>query len=240
MKSIALLVSVNYNDYLDFLLPINIKQFDKIIVLTVKSDKKCIEICKKYKKVKCGVFDDSILNFNQRKFNKGKLLNQGLAFLDKINYNGILTLTDADIMFPSNYKYLVNNIKSWKQKMYSLRRYDSTDKYKLKEYCKTKDPKKLNFYPHMWVGYCQIFQYNPNHLRFNEDCDADTYDMIFLKDFEKKCKTLYETSNNKIAGFESGIFDYLSYKDYVVHLGSPTKNHKGRVTENFFISQRNM
>ena len=35
----ALLVSVNYSDYLEVALPYNTKQFDEIIVLTIESDK---------------------------------------------------------------------------------------------------------------------------------------------------------------------------------------------------------
>ena len=65
----ALLTSVNYNDFLDFLLPKNISQFDEIIVLTVESDKECKKVCEKYKGVRCLVFDDSVLKTNGKNFN---------------------------------------------------------------------------------------------------------------------------------------------------------------------------
>lgn len=45
----ALLVSVNYSDYLEVALPYNTKQFDEIIVLTIKSDYKA----NKPKRIKC-------------------------------------------------------------------------------------------------------------------------------------------------------------------------------------------
>ena len=51
-------------------LPRNISQFDKIIVLTIKSDKECQKICKKYKNVLCLVFEDEIIKKNNKSFNK--------------------------------------------------------------------------------------------------------------------------------------------------------------------------
>jgi len=58
----ALLVSVNYADYLEAVLPHNALQFDKIIVLTIESDKACQDLCSKYSNVKCLVFRDGVLN----------------------------------------------------------------------------------------------------------------------------------------------------------------------------------
>ena len=50
-KVIAALVSVNYSDFLELVLPFNTKIFDTIYVITTKEDKKCIDICSKYNNV---------------------------------------------------------------------------------------------------------------------------------------------------------------------------------------------
>ena len=87
----ALLTSVNYNDFLEFLLPKNLSQFDEIIVLTVESDTDCKRICDRYDRVRCLVFEDSVLKKHGKNFNKG-VYNKGLEYLDSINYNEWLCL----------------------------------------------------------------------------------------------------------------------------------------------------
>lgn len=225
-NSIALMVSVNYNDFLQYLLPINSQQFDKIIVLTTKSDKTCIEICEQYDKVECLSFDDSILNFNELKFNKGHLLNQGLNYLNEMQYDGILTLTDSDIMFPSNYKHLINKTTQWTRKLYTLNRYDCPDEETLTKYFKDLDLTNLELYPASWMGYCQIFKYNAGQFRFSEKYNADGYDIEFIKHFKKRTKPRKLREGRKLK--------YLSKDDVLIHLGIPEKNWSGRITEEFF------
>ena len=65
----TLLVSVNYNDFLDFLLPKNKTQFDEIIVLTIESDVECQKICEKHDNVRCLAFDDSVIKKHNKNFN---------------------------------------------------------------------------------------------------------------------------------------------------------------------------
>lgn len=224
--STALLVSVNYNDFLQYLLPINLIQFDKIIVLTIKSDKTCIEICEKYDKVECLSFDDSILNFNGLQFNKGHLLNHGLDYLNEMQYDGILTLTDSDIMFPSNYKHLINKTTKWTSKLYTLSRYDCLDEETLTKYLKDLDLTNLRLYPLNWLGYCQIFKYNAGQFRFTEKHNAEEYDIEFIKHFKKRIKIKDIRESRKLR--------YLSKDDVLIHLGIPGKNWSGRITEEFF------
>lgn len=224
--SIALMVSVNYNDFLQYLLPINSQQFDKIIVLTTKSDKTCIEICEKYNKVECLSFDDSILNFNGLRFNKGHLLNQGLDYLNEMQYDGILTLTDSDIMFPSNYKHLINKTTQWVSKLYTLNRYDCPDEETLTKYLKDLDLTNLRLYPASWLGYCQIFKYSAGRFRFSENYNAEKSDIIFVRHWKKRNKPAKMREGRKLK--------YLSKDDVLIHLGIAGKNWKGRVTEEFF------
>lgn len=226
LNSVALMVSVNYNDFLQYLLPINSQQFDKIIVLTIKSDKTCIEICEQYDKVECLSFDDSILNFNELKFNKGHLLNQGLDYLNEMKYDGVLTLTDSDIMFPTNYKHLINTTTNWTSKLYTLNRYDCADEETLTQYFKDLDLTNLRLYPASWLGYCQILKYNAGRFRFSEKYNADGYDIEFIKHFKKRIKKRDIREGRKLR--------YLSKDDVLIHLGIPGKNWSGRITEEFF------
>jgi hypothetical protein len=97
MKS--LLVSVNYSDYLDYILPYNSLIFDEIIVVTIKSDIDCQKVCNKHKTVKCIVVEDSLIKYNNAAFNKGRLVNEGMSYLEGENYQGFLCLTDSDVIF---------------------------------------------------------------------------------------------------------------------------------------------
>ena len=60
-KLIAALVSINYSDFLELVLPFNTKIFDTIYVITTKEDKKCIDICSKYNNIKCFIVENNIL-----------------------------------------------------------------------------------------------------------------------------------------------------------------------------------
>ena len=106
----TIITSVNYNEFLEFLLPKNMSHFDDIIVLTVESDVECKRICDEYENVRCLVFGDDILKKNGRTFNKGALINKGLEYLDSINYRDWLTFLDSDVLLPDNFKELVEKL----------------------------------------------------------------------------------------------------------------------------------
>ena len=103
----ALLVSVNYSDYLEVALPYNVLQFDQIIILTIESDNGCQEVCSKHSNVKCLAFPDNLIKKNGLNFNRGALFNEGFKYLNETGYSDWLVMTDADIIFPENFNKLM-------------------------------------------------------------------------------------------------------------------------------------
>lgn len=229
----GILVSVNYSDFLAFVLPRNISQFDKIIVLTIKSDKECQKICKKYKNVLCLVFEDEIIKKNNKSFNKGALLNKALEYLDSINYSSWLVFTDSDILFPSTFKKMVDDLPITPNVLFSLDRYDFETYSQYSEFEKTSDLSLLgNKYYCSFAGYCQVFLYRKNQYYLTEYADACDVDWIFLKKFGRtrlsKRKVLCSSANP-----EPHPFKYISDTEYVIHLGVEGENHFGRKTVTF-------
>ena len=239
----ALLVSVNYSDYLEVALPYNTKQFDEIIVLTIESDKECQDLCSKYSNVKCLAFPDNILKKNGKTFNKGALINKGFEYLNEINYSDWLVMTDSDIVFPENFKELMSSKEKDPNILYGMNRKHCDRLAQFKRYVRTKQDTLLVVSCEIpFIGFCQIFVYKVNELSFTEDWDGDCNDIIFLTHFSEEFKTFMD-SNTKTTKFPKyGIkpallkdsnFINLSRTDFVIHLGKPKKNWKGRTTEPF-------
>lgn len=222
----ALLVSVNYNDFLDFLLPKNKTQFDEIIVLTIKSDVECQKICEKHDNVRCLAFDDSVIKKHNKNFNKGALYNKGLEYLDSISYEDWLVFTDADILFPDSFKNMVNELKKQKRVLYTLNRYDCETFDVYKNYMKTKDMSVLgDKYYCPFAGYCQLFLYEPTQMKVKETGEADVYDWHHLRRFGRPRLRFRKKQN---------VFKFLSKDKFVIHLGQHLVNIKGRVSGRYF------
>jgi hypothetical protein len=239
----ALLVSVNYSDYLEIALPYNTKQFDQIIVLTVESDKACQDLCNKYSNVKCLVFPDRILKKNGKQFNKGAILNAGFRYLNERNYSDWLVLTDSDIIFPENFKDFFLSKEKNKDIMYGMDRKHCFDKQTLNTYMKTKNDELLKTLRE-WgpcIGCCQIFFYTANKFSYSENNDAQLSDLHFLMDFLKiktvvdspLTQTLFNKVIRPIVMNNPNVNSQLLKELFLIHLGDRGKNWKGRVTNLF-------
>lgn len=239
----ALLVSVNYSDYLEVALSYNTKQFDKIIVLTIESDKACQEVCSKHSNVKCLVYSDEILKKNGAKFNKGAIMNKGLEYLNSIKYSDWLVLTDSDIIFPENFKDLLLSKNKDLNILFSMKRKCCVDSKTLKEYSETKNDTLLEIVrgDMDFIGFCQIFIYQPDKIKFYEEYNADVYDLLFLIDFNKNMQTFYSKKPTYQEIFPllakevrgSPNFILFPNNNFVIHLGEIKKNWRGRITEKF-------
>jgi hypothetical protein len=98
----AVIVCVNYDDYLAITLPRHINLFDNLVVVTSTEDVKTQELCTEMG-VKC-IVTDSFYD-NSAMFNKGKAINQGLQALDLSDW---VLFLDADILLPKDFRYLIN------------------------------------------------------------------------------------------------------------------------------------
>ena len=163
-KLIAALVSVNYSDFLELVLPFNTKIFDTIYVITTKEDEECIDICSKYDNVNCFIVGDTVLKKNNTSFNRGAAYNLLFDKLSLEEYNEWICLTDSDIIFPPNLRELVSKVDYGP--MYSLPRSFCQNENQFKRYISAVESGK----PHslsvdrrspkdvFGIGYMQLFQ----------------------------------------------------------------------------------
>lgn len=91
MKLEAVIVCINYGDFLAATLPTNKEKFDRVVVVTTTKDTETIEVCRK-NHVKCIQYDD--VYENDSVANKAIAINKGLDYLDK---DGWILQLDADI-----------------------------------------------------------------------------------------------------------------------------------------------
>lgn len=98
MKIEAVMVCVEYADFLKYTLPEALNHLDKIVVVTTPEDKATQALCTKY-----GVdFVDTHVFFEDGdKFNKGRAINLGLSHL---RHDGWLLHLDADILLPHGFR----------------------------------------------------------------------------------------------------------------------------------------
>lgn len=101
----AVVVCVNYADFLAHTLPYNKTHFNKIVVVTDTKDLATKQLCE-YHHVECirtDVFYD-----NGDVFNKGKAINEGLK---KLSMKGWVVQLDADIYLPPLTRFILNNLE---------------------------------------------------------------------------------------------------------------------------------
>lgn len=94
----AVIVCVNYSDFLKATLPYNIPYFDNIVVVTSFEDKRTQELCRHYN------IDPVITNCfyeSDDPFNKARGINLGFAHL---RHNSWVLHMDADILLPHNFR----------------------------------------------------------------------------------------------------------------------------------------
>lgn len=114
MKLEAIIVCVNYSDFLAWTLPFSRQQFDNIIIITDKNDAKTQALCE-YWHIKCIRTE---INKDEG-FPKGKLINIGL---ENLIYNDWVVHQDADLYLPPHFRRLFENITKDAQSIYTMDR----------------------------------------------------------------------------------------------------------------------
>ena len=207
-KLISALVSINYSDFLDLVLPFNTKIFDTIYVITAKYDKECIQVCSKHKNVKTFFVDDEAIK-KHGNFNKGAIWNVFFDFLISQNFNDWICLTDSDIIFPPDLKSLLVNLDD--NSLYSLGRAFCQNENQFSRYTPEFHNHSMKRYTHATncIGYMQLFKFK-DHMRMSEEFGhGGKSDHIFVNQYFRKCTCLHD-------------------KYYCVHLGSTGTNWGGR------------
>ena len=118
MKIEAVTVCVDYSQYLKKIIS-NKNKLDRWVIVTHKSDKDTIKLCKK-ENIE---FVLSKKIFKNAKFAKGKAINEGLNVLEKKDW--ILHL-DADQLLPENFRDELNSINLNKKNLYGSYRYSES------------------------------------------------------------------------------------------------------------------
>lgn len=177
----VILVSVNYNNYLEKSLYHNTKIFDNIKVVTHSDDLECISICKKYK-VDYLLVDEIV---KDKTINKSLGLNKAIRSLKDPDW---ILIIDADIII--NKEICLKNLN--KEFLYTSDRYICEDmrnykKWKLGE-LDIKDIGKLEH--DRGIGFFQLFNYSmkekypdSNYGRYSESTWSD---ILFKKGFKNR------------------------------------------------------
>jgi len=160
MKIDAILTCVNYDDYLKFSLPENVKHFDRFVVVTDAEDKATSDIVLKNDAI-------CVIRANEDKFEangaKGRAINDGLKALEP---EGWVLHLDADIILPDNFREILEAQSLDEEKLYWVTRKQPRTEQQFAEYLKDKTTIKawegLNpeGSPDRWsgpFGYFQLF-----------------------------------------------------------------------------------
>lgn len=103
MKLEAIIVCVNYSDFLVHTLPQNKQHFDNLIVVTDFKDEVTKRVCE-YHHVKC--LQTDVFYENGNRFNKGKAINEGLK---NLSLDGWVVQLDADTYLPPLTRFILEN-----------------------------------------------------------------------------------------------------------------------------------
>jgi hypothetical protein len=116
MKIEAVVVCVNYSDFLVHTLAKNIELVDRLVVVSHYDDKATHRVCDKFSVdcIKTDVFHD-----DGDAFNKGRAINLGLS---NLRHDGWLLHMDADIMLPHRFRHALSMARLDKSCIYGCDR----------------------------------------------------------------------------------------------------------------------
>lgn len=112
----AVVVCVNYSDFLSHTLPYNKSMFNHMVVVTTPEDKGTQDVCQFYN-VQCLITD--VFTENGDPFNKAKGINFGLQHLSK---KGWVVHLDADIYLPPLTRGILERIELDPKNLYGVDR----------------------------------------------------------------------------------------------------------------------
>ena len=206
----AIMVSVNYYDFLEVTLPYNKEHFAEICVVTSTKDKRTQDVAHYHD---CSVYITDSFYDDGADFNKWKALEEAL---DAYGRRGWLCIMDADILWPRRATTLLQEMGLEAGKLYTPLRYLQTDLTKPILPEAKWDTLPIHRNRKEWAGYSQIFHCNDPALPINPP---------------------WHETNWKHAGGADSYFQQLWSPQnkvrppfQVLHLGPCGQNWSGRVT----------
>ncbi len=112
----AVVVCLNYADFLAETLPRNLSHIDRLVVVTGFEDHATREVCRKWS-VECVVTD--VFTEKGETFNKGAAINIGLGTLRQ---QGWIMQMDADIVLPNNFRGMLDKSALQRDSLYGCER----------------------------------------------------------------------------------------------------------------------
>lgn len=232
----AVIVCVDYSDFLAYTLPQAKLHLDYIVVVTTPADKETQQLCKHHN-VEC-IKTNSFYEGGD-KFNKAKGINEGLKYLS--NRDWVIHM-DADIYLPSMTRDILNKKNLDKTKIYGIDRLMCPDYESWVNYLKK--PRlihdswifvHLNAFPiasrvadyngdgYSPIGYFQLWHPNTSENKLYPEMHgaADRTDMLFAKKWDKSKRELLPEI----------VAIHLDSEDATVK--SMGKNWTGRKTQSF-------
>lgn len=233
----AVIISVNYSDFLELTLKENEKHFDHIVVITDTNDKSTPKVCKPYKdKITC--LATNAFYANGAKFNKGLCINFGFQVL---KYKKWVFNLDSDIILKKDFRERFLNIAELPYG-YGSRRYDLKN---INDYIsiKNKNKKDSDFLLFRGFSYGFLFGFHyksetfqslyekyrgyPYPYWFPNAAESDWVfstkwgEMIYDPPLGKFPDCHYEKHNDRSNRLLKEI------PSYVYHIGEVGKNHNG-------------
>jgi hypothetical protein len=203
MKIEAVVVCVNYSDFLAHTISKNVELVDRLVVVSHTDDKLTHRLCDKFS-VDC--IKTEVFNDDGDRFNKGRAINLGLS---NLRHDGWMLHLDADILLPHRFRHCLQMAKLDKRCLYGADRLNSISYENWKKYeSRTTPQHSYRFmvtpqpeFPlgsrllHLEYGYCPIgyFQLWHNSMRRNYPIvcgSAEHSDVLFAVQWNREHRIL--------------------------------------------------
>ena len=216
----AVIMSVDYGDFLEATLPGNAGKFDHIVLLTTEKDLHTQRLGEQYG---CTVVVTDVFYKNESTLNKGFAINLGYEHLKHKQWVANL---DADILLSDTFLDVFLGSERDKEKFYWADRFVFDTYREWREFLESgkdlKDKPPLEHGP--GIGYLQIFHYDS---RAFTEARSKTQDHPYPEEW----KTLYGSDIRFRDKWPQSSIEKLDFACF--HLGEPMKNWQGRVAPVF-------
>lgn len=232
-------VSTNYADLLELIIDQNQKFFTKWYIITVKDDKKTLDVIKKanYEHIEVLFFD-----FKQGgyKFNKGGAIQMAQNLVMEKHGEGVnVLIVDSDIYIPDEFSKIYNEMSVEPNKLYSISK--RIDYYKYSDFIK-KINGNIHFPSLDFIGCFQLYKQDKNKLYTNSD-SCETCDLSFRDKFMNEKMPTINWNDFSITYHMQRVNYYIKHNCIylpltIYHLGHHYINWNGRVANTDFINDR--
>lgn len=169
----AVLVCIQYADFLALTLPSIVATFDRVVVVTEESDTRTLSLCDKLGAI---AVCSARRNFRGLSFNLPALVNDGIRALER---NGFICKLDSDIFLPEGIRRILRASLVDKSCLYGARRWFCEDYATFCEYQRTGDISLLEP-PYEGegnvLGFLQCFHASSPHLRNGPFYEEERYE----------------------------------------------------------------